>query len=1105
MATTDLYQYPSDELFFCYSLFSEIKSFIRIGMPDHFRQIVEDYPFLKFYYAKKGMNELCTDSKQNHIVGCKQTIGDWQKQGIYHIGNQEFECVGLLKDMQTFKFKKIIGLDKDGKRQYESLEIKFKFYQWGNSPVNPIEKDVYSAIVDFFKIIQKTFENDSYGDLPNRMKRYINLVTGRDSVSVDLPSIANSFDPLFTHLLYCLGFNLEGCGDLNAKINSYCGNDRIMNSYKSNFRNILHLVRNMRNKEAHEAEQKPNLLDECKLVLYTCIAVIYFAKKAGFSFNDKNTLNPCLVYCTVNEEKQILVPFMPLNGTSLTVGLNWDGARITTTPETCIVQKKIYCLRNETRLLNDLLAKVLKDSHFETNEQIQKVIELLEDRNEVDLLADCREKILEEIRRLAVRDVSRQAIIEEVKKWEKEIVNQQKRKATKNKCLITGTVLLILFLGVLYVYRLPLAEHLYKSTHKEVFCWIAYQAGSRDIAYDHAQWLERHQRIRDAVVWFRNARERYLTLTKVHSNGALDVDCLFRLAKLYMEGKGGEYSPQKALWYASQIKHTAKGIGLYTLYNMQFNPEEARDGLVLVQEKYREDQKDDYMRLAESVWQLTDPKLPAERRKAEYYEAAFDTLKKMAETSNSMQGEVQTLWASLYLNGFYRDESRLVYSLFDGMTLLTRAALEENFVPAQSALGDIYAQMGLWNDAASFYSLSVANGYRANMGKLIELSQLIGAPRHLIDSLMEEKERYSVDTFNATMETAELLTRHEEMRTAIRSLEKRKEAVDAFDPMKHWVEGDFFVDFIRELLKSTASVEEALVSCDSFLVGSDADRQIIKTYLLGVKYAQGYGVERNQLLADSLIQTAAGQGSIDAIYTWGRLLDQRGRTQDAIKTLQKTADVDSRSAEWLSYMFQNVDQRQSEKYLAKADDSVRLYRTVREELAWLDTLNVRISAGELEERANRLEAMIARNGFADQENCFCLIGELSLLYTYLGYPDMWKFYSRLPYQSRIKNEGYKFLLPLSVFFMVQGKMEESADCYISYCEYLFAQKKQEMHPEERQLLVEYLRWHYPASEDSLRTVLGYDFTKGIEKTEPVDGVAPAPVFRVCPSDSVYLY
>ncbi len=45
MATTDLYQYPSDELFFCYSLFSEIKSFIRIGMPDHFRQIVEDYPF----------------------------------------------------------------------------------------------------------------------------------------------------------------------------------------------------------------------------------------------------------------------------------------------------------------------------------------------------------------------------------------------------------------------------------------------------------------------------------------------------------------------------------------------------------------------------------------------------------------------------------------------------------------------------------------------------------------------------------------------------------------------------------------------------------------------------------------------------------------------------------------------------------------------------------------------------------------------------------------------------------------------------------------------------------------------------------------------------
>ena len=199
------------------------------------------------------------------------------------------------------------------------------------------------------------------------------------------------------------------------------------------------------------------------------------------------------------------------------------------------------------------------------------------------------------------------------------------------------------------------------------------------------------------------------------------------------------------------------------------------------------------MRLAESVWQLTDPKLPAERRKAEYYEAAFDTLKKMAETSNSMRGEVQTLWASLYLNGFYRDESRLVYSLFDGMTLLTRAALEENFVPAQSALGDIYAQMGLWNDAASFYSLSVANGYRANMGKLIELSQLIGAPRHLIDSLMEEKERYSVDTFNATMETAELLTRHEEMRTAIRSLEKRKEAVDAFDPMKHWVEEDFFV------------------------------------------------------------------------------------------------------------------------------------------------------------------------------------------------------------------------------------------------------------------------------------------------------------------------
>ncbi len=1142
----------SDELFICWNYFDEIVAFIKTGMPERFSKLRETYLGEKYYYT--CINSKCLYEKENSsypiAVDCsiegKKLEGE--DGGVYDYA---------YSDSDKIYWKKIVGHDTAEQNVYEkrSKPHKISNYQWSiDESVN--KKDVCEAISLFFQIGNCAKGNQDYGAVSNAISESIKVMAlKRYVLDSDKPIIISSAETIFTWIIACLGISSNEGGDLtlDEKMNAWCkaicgiyntnnGTKLVNNKHPfANIMNMLNLYRAMRNDMDHKGRLVPGLRDAISFSVYLCITIIYLSKKykgEQFSTVFKSYLDShddvCKLRCETKEQIRsrnqgelpvysngeeypyyLLEPFqddytigdknLPLN-----IDLECHGASILISGDTVNIVKKQY--RFWEHLPNEqFLVDALTKNDF--NNKVEDIISFLnEDKNVLDSikkgLLELQESITETVKKedlwQAIEKLDGLTItIGTIKEGIHQInlktgniskdtkkINKDIEKTYKgvNKLLFLLLILFIVLLGGGGYYYYETTYNTADKAFSRKDYETAHYKGHLDAAYEYARQLEKQGKLELAAEWYRKAIESYESFLQKFENKSdtFDIERRYRLAQLYIRAKGGYYEPYKAYHCLELVQDDKQTIGLYTYCCMLLGKEQE-----VVNKLYyaKEDTTNHYLFLTKAILQLQKPELMEGYLEKDRDEEIWKKLRALAPKLE----EVRLSVGSMFLNGFFDNTGKLVYRLWEGMDALETSAKDDNSVWAQLMAGQIYARMQFLDAAEIYLTQACRNGSSDAMFLLKHVASAMKKTQKA-DSLENEIKRLQrVDTF--LLNNMDL-----KKRTPLEALNYRKKGLNAFDSAKLFVTEYYFKEYVQDLLKSNTSLDKVTLFGDTIT-------NSMKKYLYGVKYAKGYGVKKNQAMADSLIEAAAAEGSREAIYTWGRLLYQRGNKLGSIAMLHRTADFDAKSAEFLSYIYSYIDKEKSAEYLKKSNDSTRLYRPMIEQISSMYNATEKPSVEQLTNQANKLEAALCLNGFKDIKCSSYVAGQLALIYALLGAPDsVIQFYLAISCNSVLNGEGYFFLIDLTELFRIQNRLKDAADCYERFCLIYFERKGTNANLTERKDIVDYLRCYFPESETRIKKELGFDFTKGVERTYNKHCLFPNNFeIDLQPNDSIYAY
>lgn len=1105
----------SDELFICWNYFDEIVAFIKTGMPERFSKLRETYLGEKYYYTHTNSNCLYEKEDSSHPIAVECSING-QKLEDEHGVIYDY----AYSDSDKTYWKKKVGQDSANQNIYEKRSEPYEIgdYQWS---IDVNKKDVWEAISLFFQIGNCANGNKDYGAVNNAISESIKVMALKKYVlDSDKPIIISSAETVFTWIVACLGFNFnEGRSQtLDEKMKDWykeiCDICNARNSTKAvknkhpfaNIMNMLKLYRAMRNDMDHKGRLVPGLRDAISFSVYLCITIIYLSKKyKGEQFSEEFKLHlnshddVCKLQCKTKEEirsgNQGELPFYKSDGEKyyllepfqddytigdknlpLNIDIECHGASILISGDSVNIVKKQY--RFWENLPNEqFLVDALTENDF--NNKVEDIIALLNEKK--DILKSVKSDLLK----------LQESIKETVKKKDLQQAIKILDSLTKtivNKLLFLLLILFIVLLGGGGYYYYETTYNTADKAFSRKDYETAHYKGHLDAAYEYARQLEKQGKLELAAEWYRKAIESYESFLQKFENKSdtFDIERRYRLAQLYIRAKGGYYEPYKAYHCLEPVQDNKQTIGLYTYCCALLEKEQE-----VVNKLYyaKEDTTDHYLFLTKAILQLQKPELMEGYLEKDRDEEIWKKLRALAPKLE----EVRLSIGLTFLNGFFDNTGKLIYRLWEGMDALEASAKEDNSVWAQLIAGQMYARMQLF-DAAEFYLTEACrNGSSDAMFLLKDVASAMKKTQKA-DSLENEIKRLQrVDTF--FLNSMDL-----KKRTPLEALNYRKRTLNAFDPAKHFVTEYYFKEYVRDLLKSNTSLDKVTLFGDTI-------SNSMKKYLYGVKYAQGYGVKKNQAMADSLIEAAAVEGSREAIYTWGRLLYQRGNTLESIAMLRRTADFDAKSAEFLSYIYSSIDKGRSAEYLKKSNDTTRLYRPMIEQLSSMYNATEKPSVEQLANQVNKLEAALCLNGFNDIKCSSCVAGQLALIYALLGAPDsVIQFYLAISCNGILNGEGYFFLVDLAELFRIQNRLKDAADCYERFCLIYFERKGTNANLTERKDIVDYLRCYFPELETRIKKKLGFDFTEGVERTYNKYCFPPNNFeIDLQPNDSIYAY
>lgn len=675
------------------------------------------------------------------------------------------------------------------------------------------------------------------------------------------------------------------------------------------------------------------------------------------------------------------------------------------------------------------------------------------------------------------------------------ILTNQEREERRNKryriLALTGVIVVVLA-GILYFFRVDVYRSLYDKYHWEYCCKVLYDNGDPNIAYEYAQVQEREKNFPRAAEWYRKAISRYKeivaakTTTEAFSLKDTSVtEAYFRLAWMYAEAKGGIFDKQQALKYVSKIKDTERGIGLYAL--LVEDIKEAEEQIVYLKNY----EKDDFMLLAEAMWQL-DGLGSNQCQTDSCYMEAINTLERLiAKEDSPVRGEALYMYGCALIYG-YGPKDNVKYCLYKGMDKWEKAALEENHITSQVYLARKYVEMGFFDDSKRFYELALSNGTYMIIHELIASAKLADCPQEYLDSLNRIKHSLIPDSFIQSFENAISLQENGLYEQAISKSDNLLKKVTSNS--KYFIKEDMFIKNLM-ILKLKANVDLNQIVSDTMLVNCPPEkRTAYVNYLMGIKYAKGYGVEKDQAKSDSLIQSAANDSIVNAIYTWGNLLYQRDHnTLAAIAELRKIEDKDVRAVELLADIFKYIDENTSDDYLKKITDDSRLYKVVnqyRKEILPFIYEPDHYSFENCEKHIHVLEGFLCRNGFSDKQLSTIIAGFLACLYQCMNVDDdIIQFYAEISANQILDGEGYQYLMYLSDILYSRGEFQKAEKYYELFSLNYFDRQYQDDDYEDPYLdqqVINTMKKRFPGMIERVSALLQNDITKRLKpgKVQP---------------------
>lgn len=1139
---------PSDEIWFCELYFNEVYDFIKNGLPGKFEGLLNKYPKIKVYREKEINNDESYEFIRNADDGkpMYNKILERDADGLYVY---EYDSSPFSPNLMRWNHD---HQNKEYRAKQQGVDVK------SVRTVEVLEQDVFRAISVFFGICKSVKGDENFGKIYQVWDEALQVMTLKtyvmDTVS---PGIIRLADSLFIKILGAFGLNessrnVNFCQRINQWCNEVCGQNRYDPYY--NVKNALDFYRSIRNDSAHGSRLIPGQKDEIAFALYVCILLVYLCLKHT-SISDVSLDSGCTLKCYVKGEVKLkdgdktiqgtggigneyeLKPFTKytVNGKSFELNFKYYGAIVNANgdidtkvyqpigqfssieigtlfaeklkeADSVVVQQLISLLNDNTgKLSNEIvqfqtdlkkdLEKLAAGCKDNIKDKIQEIIDRFKKRQDQlwEKAIKGIEEIKEDVKGLSENQVETKEILqthtEESAEFQEDIKKLLEKIKGGIKWICIFVCLVVVSVGGYYLwdFLFNTADGAFVREDYE----LAYKKGHPNAAYEYARQLEDEKKYEEAAEWYRKAQTVYDNrLQAEKATGTSDVKSRIRLAQMYLRGKGGVFDLKKVFSYVEPIKNTKEGIGLY-VYCCACDGEKLQEAMDQLSYAEKIAPNDEYVLLAKSEAQLILPN-PKEKRTKENCTSAWKRLEQLAAKESEIREEALMGMAQLYLWGYFKEDETLHYNLYKGMDYLRAAAFEAKSIKAQTLLGEYLCRLHSFEDGYHAFDVAYRSGMVDALAVMVDVAVAMGQSERA-DSLRNKyMQKAQADPFFRNALDLE-------KRESRQAWQYQKKAFAAFNPTKHWINNEFVKDYVRNGLKSNVSVDSIL----------KIDPSLDRNYVMAIKYAQGYGVEKNQVLADSLILLAVKDSLPDAIYTWGRLLDQRGKTLEAIAMLKKTADFDPRAAGWLSCIYDGIDLQRSKDYLIKSTDPSRAYKQMKEFWDWkqnFKNMPLWINDSQAPSWADKLERelCIQLDIYQDVSSISFLAGELACYYTSRHEPDdVTAFYIGIA--SRLGEEGYFSWLELSIICSFIGRSDVAKTAFMGYCiGYFKMRKPEDISIGERKVILKCLRAHFPDLEEPLKNELGFDFTEGIELTDKEE-----PMFfymrTIQPNDSIYKY
>ncbi len=440
---------------------------------------------------------------------------------------------------------------------------------------------------------------------------------------------------------------------------------------------------------------------------------------------------------------------------------------------------------------------------------------------------------------------------------------------------------------------------------------------------------------KEAALCYQEAIKRYEKLVAEDSVG--NAEKAYRLALMYLRGKGGKLDYTKALYNAEiAAKHVPDHQGLECYITLiHFNQNINSEFKIRLKEIEDNAQNDPFTRLSLALQRLLEL-FDSENSTPEEAIAIINELNEIAKTESDAQQEAYKSLFQCYAYGIKNAKSQFIFdkSIVAGLRTLTLLSEGFNDLPSQTVLANMYHK---WNSRACIneYIKAYYNG----------ATEYATSAYLAVDHFAENADEFIKNNYPEINDDRKL-TSYIKALNAVNKLVNEKDYVTAlkkYNDLLSKLPGevsidDSRIDMLRLMVPDSAKamysnlldIIKAKQPRFTHNVDSTTIETAITNYLDAFYHAYGYGnYERNQRLADSLLIKSYRLGLTDAAYTLGRRFESKGYTKTTLDIMTEISGKSDAACEWLAEYYRLYNPDKSIYYAKAISDSLNLYKLLR--------------------------------------------------------------------------------------------------------------------------------------------------------------------------------